>query len=404
MFLVDGNKQYSYVQLLEDISKNEILYPYYTTESLYHHFLNFLSILVRNEDITLLDSDFSASEVESLGIKDLNCGVASQCIKVDSVGRLRELILSSTSKINIFTSGTTGQPKKVTHTVSTLTRASRYGEKYAGQVWGYAYNPTHMAGLQVFFQAVLNGNTMINLFGAQRADVIERLRKYDVTHISATPTFYRLLRPADFCVDTVRRITLGGEKSDTRLISDMQTIFPNAKVNNIYASTEAGSLFAAKGEYFAIPEGIKDYIKVIDDEILIHRSLLGSSESLKFDGDYYHTGDLIEWKDEAQTLFRFKSRKNELLNVGGYKVNPADVEDVINNIDGVKQVMVYGKKNSVLGTILCADIQLAEDAVLEEPKIREILKSQLQDYKIPRKIKFVEEISTTRTGKIKRNK
>ena len=144
----------------------------------------------------------------------------------------------SSSEITIFTSGTTGQPKKVVHTVDTLTRSVRLGDKYKGQVWAYAYNPTHMAGLQVFFQAFENQNTLINVFNKQRADVYELIGKYQITHVSATPTFYRLLLPFEHAYESVIRVTLGGEKSEQHLYDSIMKIFPTAKINNVYASTE----------------------------------------------------------------------------------------------------------------------------------------------------------------------
>ena len=73
------------------------------------------------------------------------------------------------------------------------------------------------------------------------------------------------------------------------------------------------------------------------------------------------------------------------------------------SIEGVKQVLVYGKANSVLGNVLCADIQLEEGATLSNVDIKKALASQLQDFKIPRRIKFVEEFELTRTGKLKRS-
>jgi acyl-coenzyme A synthetase/AMP-(fatty) acid ligase len=170
----------------------------------------------------------------------------------------------------------------------------------------------------------------------------------------------------------------------------------------VYASTEAGSLFAAKGDCFQIPSTIIDKFKVKDDELLIHKSLLGKSDSFIFDDDYYHSGDLIEWVNKESGLFRFKSRKNELINVGGYKVNPSEVEEAINALDGVKQSLVYGKANSVLGNVLCAEILLNDGASLCELDIRKALKNKLQDFKIPRRIKFVEAFTLTRTGKLKR--
>ena len=104
-------------------------------------------------------------------------------------------IQTSKSEITIFTSGTTGQPKKVLHNIMTLTRSVRTGDKYKNQVWAYAYNPTHMAGLQVFFQAFENQNTLINVFNQSREYVYQQIKAMNITHMSATPTFYRLLLP-----------------------------------------------------------------------------------------------------------------------------------------------------------------------------------------------------------------
>ena len=284
-----------------------------------------------------------------------------------------------------------------------MTRSVRTGSKYNNQIWAYAYNPTHMAGLQVFFQAFENQNTIVNVFNMQRGDVYRMISEYQITHISATPTFYRLLLPFEHSYMSVQRVTLGGEKSDDNLYENVKRIFPQAKINNVYASTEAGSLFAAKGDCFQIPECIRDKFLVVDDELLIHKTLLGRSDTFNFDGDYYHSGDLIEWVNKEDGIFRFKSRKNELINVGGYKVNPSDVEYAINAIDGVKQSIVYGKENSVLGNVLIADVILEKGAMITDIDIRKRLKEQLQDFKIPRKIKFVNSLSLTRTGKLKRS-
>ena len=201
---------------------------------------------------------------------------------------------------------------------------------------------------------------------------------------------------------SVVRVTLGGEKSDKHLYDAIKNIFPNAKINNVYASTEAGSLFAAKGDCFQIPFTIKDKFKVLDDELLIHKSLLGVSDSFKFSDDFYHSGDLIEWVDKQNGMFRFKSRKNELINVGGYKVNPGEVEAAILDINGIKQALVYGKANSILGNVLCADVVLVPESKQTELEIKKALAEKLQDFKVPRRIKFVKEISLTRTGKMKR--
>lgn len=402
IFLFDQEKAYSYGDLLRSLNECNCYYPYYKTSDLYSYSVNFVKALSASQPVVLLDSDINPSEIDGIDDSRVNVAESLPAVSFRNMDEVVAAVQDSQSKITIFTSGTTGQPKKVVHSIQTLTRSVRIGDKYKNQTWAYAYNPTHMAGLQVFFQAFENQNTLVNVFNQAREYVYQQIKDKKITHISATPTFYRLLLPFESAYESVIRVTLGGEKSDQHLYDSIKKIFPNAKINNVYALTEAGSLFAARGDCFQIPSAIKDKFKVVEDELLIHKSLLGSSDSIKFTDGYYHSGDLIEWLDEEQALFRFKSRKNELINVGGYKVNPGEVEFAILDIEGVKQAMVYGKANSILGYVLCADVVLEPGAELKELDIKKILGTQLQDFKIPRRIKFVEELSLTRTGKMKR--
>ncbi len=403
VFLVDNEKVYTYDDLLSTLNQATTYCPLLKTDHVYAYFANLIRALTANKPLVLLDSDLSLTEIAGVDVSQVN---QPQPIEQKNFVAMEEVVAAlqqSSSEITIFTSGTTGQPKQVIHTVGSLTRSVRLGDKYKGQVWAYAYNPTHMAGLQVFFQAFENLNTLINVFNKQRTEVYELIQKHQITHVSATPTFYRLLLPFEQAYTSVVRVTLGGEKSDPHLYQAIEKIFPSAKINNVYASTEAGSLFAAKGDCFQIPASLRHRFAVADDELLIHKSLLGRSDSFRFEGDYYHSGDLIEWVDKEQGLFRFKSRKNELINVGGYKVNPGEVENMLLAMDGIRQVLVFGKPNSVLGNVLCADIQLEAGSSLTELDIKKALRTQLQDFKIPRRIRFVEEMTLTRTGKLKRS-
>lgn len=401
-FLYDGENSYSYEDILANLNNSSEYYPLYRTGDVFFYFVNLIKALVSNQPLILLDSDINATEVDGVDESKINVTVKINPLVFSTMEEVVAAVRKSSSQITIFTSGTTGQPKKVVHSISTLTRSVRFGEKYQGQIWAYAYNPTHMAGLQVFFQAFENLNTLVNVFNKDRTEVYREISAKQITHISATPTFYRLLLPFEQEYGSVIRATLGGEKSDKILYESISKIFPNAKINNVYASTEAGSLFAAKGDCFKIPETIRDKFVVEDDELLIHKSLLGSSDSFNFTGDFYHSGDMIEWVDKEAGLFRFKSRKNELINVGGYKVNPGEVENAILAMNGVQNAYVYGKANSILGNVLCADIQLESGYELSELEVKSTLYTQLQDFKIPRRIKFVETIELTRTGKLKR--
>lgn len=401
-FFVDGDKEYLYDDILIEIHKQNQFYPYFKTNDIFSYFVNLIKALVSNQSLVLIDSDLNPFEISGFDENQINI---PRSISKPSLTTIQDVISAvelSKSEITIFTSGTTGQPKKVTHTISTLTRSVRKGEKYVGQVWAYAYNPTHMAGLQVFFQAFYNLNSIINVFNATRAIIYSEIEHRKITNISATPTFYRLLLPFEKEFLSVNRVTLGGEKSDQQIYNSLIKIFPNAKINNVYASTEAGSLLASKGNYFQIPISLKDKLLIDDEELLIHKSLLGNCENFQYSGDYYRSGDLIEWIDKEYGLFKFKSRKNELINIGGYKVNPGEVENEILIIDGVQQAFVFGKANSILGNVLCAKVKLQPGYTMNELEIKRILASKLQNFKVPRLIKFVDNIDLTRTGKLKR--
>ncbi len=401
VFLCDGEYEYSYDDLLRHLNQDNYI-PMLKTRHLFPYFCNLVKALANDAPLVLLDSDLSPGELDGVDESLVNQSVPLSVKRLSSMSEVIEELPHSTSGITMFTSGTTGQPKKVVHGVRTLTRSVRRGERYGNQIWAYAYNPTHMAGLQVFFQAFENLNSLINVFNRTRTEVFNLIERHSVTCISATPTFYRLLLPYERACSSVIRLTVGGEKSDGRLYNALRQIFPSAKINNVYASTEAGSLFASKGEEFQIPAAVRDMFRVVDDELLIHRSLLGQSDSFGFDGDYYHSGDLIEWVNREEWTFKFKGRKNELVNVGGYKVNPDEVENALNAIKGIRQSSVFGKANSVLGNILCADVQLERGVRLSGPEIRRILEGRLQDFKIPRRIRIIESFSLTRTGKLKR--
>lgn len=403
VFLHDREKHFTYEELINTINQHQHYYPLHQTRDLFSYFENLIKAIITNSPLVLLDSDVNVSEIGGVEESMINVSTSLPHYQFDDMNTIIKALQNSKSEITIMTSGTTGRPKNVVHTIGTLTRSVRLGEKYKNQIWAYAYNPTHMAGLQVFFQAFVNQNTLVNVFNMQRNMIYAKILAYQITHISATPTFYRLLLPFEKKFPKVQRVTLGGEVSDNTLYDHIASIFPKAKINNVYASTEAGTLFASKGNCFQIPEKIRDKFKIVDNELLIHKSLLAKSDSFIFDGDYYRSGDLIEWVNQEEYIFKFKGRKYDLVNVGGYKVNPAEVEDVLNAIKGVKQSFVFGKANSILGNVLIAEIQLEDGIELTDIDIRKILKNQLQDFKIPRKIKFVEYFTLTRTGKLTRN-
>jgi len=403
LFFKDRNTIFTWTDLIADINSQKEYNPYCCSIQFYHIFKHIVSSMVFGKSLILLDSDFSNKELISL-TGESNFKGYSQSIKTNfTISGKNELIeiLKKTSpswEATLFTSGTTGLPKKVVHDFNSLTRFIKCSKHHSNDVWGYAYHPTHIAGLQVFLQALLNGNSIVRLFGIPNDSVLNEIENNQITHISASPTFYKLL-VSDKHFASVKRITSGGEKLDKNSMSNISAIFPNAKITNVYASTEAGTIFASKDDIFVLKGEFQNLVKIENNEILIHRSLLGKSD-LDIE-EWYPTGDLVEIISDKPLKFRFATRKNEIINVGAYKVNPNEVENAILEIEGIKAVKVFGKKNSIMGNIVCCEIVTA-NRDLTEITIRKYLQGKLQEFKIPRIIKFVDKLKQTRTGKTKK--
>lgn len=392
-----------YEDLVKDVNLAQDLPLYLKSESYYDIFKTIIISLVHDIEICLLDSDFSEDEISKLvGEVDISKVVPVRRCSFESFSeiliRIKETKLW---KLTLFTSGTTGLPKKVSHSFESLTRGCRVSEKHENDVWGYAFNPTHIAGIQVFFQALLNQNTLVRLFELSKEQVLNSIQTHEITHISATPTFLRLLSPTNSEFLTVSRITSGGEKFDLNLKTSLKELFPNAKLLNIYASTEAGNILVSDGECFIVGDKDRSLVKILDNELFLKGDLLGEGVEEKLIDGWYPTGDIVEIVDEGSPMrIRFVSRKNEMINVGGYKVNPSEVEQALSSYPKITDSIVYGKSNSVLGNILCADVICKEELVISE--LREFLLKKLQGFKIPRKIRVVDSIEKTRSGKKKR--
>lgn len=395
----------SYSQLFERLAENSPVTTNYFDQNTIGLLVNFLKAICYNLDFTLIDADLSKKEYEIIFGEPYTAKVVQ--IFPESIAGLdafKERLMKSTSRITLYTSGTTGQPKQVNQSIKNLTREVRTGASYECQTWALTYSPTHIAGIQTILQCVMNGNKLIDLYQSTRLDIVEAFETYGISHISATPTFYRLLFPIQLPFLKVQRVSLGGEKSDENLHKRLQEIFPNAKLNNIYASTEAGTLLASKGEGFSIPIGKKEYIRIENGELMVHRLFLGESSQLKLKEDWYHTGDMIEWLNEEEGIFRITGRKNELINIGGMNVNPNEVEEACMGFDGVRQARVYAKANSVIGSVLLAELVLEEGAIFQELELRKYLSDRLQPFKVPLRYKIIEQLTTNRTGKLNRNK
>jgi len=400
-----ANIRISWNQLILDINRVNTYNPYCKSDNYYQIFLHIIISILNEKNIVLLDSDFSDYEIERL-IPQQNIKNHNEFLKQSIYIKNKNHLLSVLRKgfpewrLGLFTSGTTGHPKKVTHSFENITRFSKISQKHDKDVWGFAYNPTHIAGVQVFFQALLNGNTIVRLFGLHKSDIEKNISTNQVSHISATPTFYNLTFSSTLNVfPTVVRITSGGEKLNLHLLSKLKNVFPKAKFTNVYASTEVGSLLASSNDVFTIKNSLQNHVKVINNELYVSSELTG--DLIENIGGWYKTGDLVEIIDTNPLTFKFISRKNDLINVGGYNVYLYEVEEAILTIQGVRNAYVFAKKNSVVGNILHCNI-VRDNNNLTEIDLRDQLSKVLQAHKVPRFFHFVESIDVTRTGKTMR--
>jgi len=370
----------SFVALINDLEhvKENIYCNNFSPELFY---IELICSLINNIDVTLYDNKI----IEKSHTKIENS------ITLLDVEDLTARIMNSKSSLTLFTSGTTGNPKRIKHTVKRFIEMCRVQED-RNIVWALLYNPSHMAGLQVFFQSFINKNKLVYLFETSKMVLLKACEAEKITHISATPTFYRLLAPYDFVVPTIVRCTLGGEKSDSKLLENLKNVFVNAKMNNIYASTEAGSIFISKGEFFEVLPKLKDKVKFVENEIVLHHTLIGEFDKEK----WFYTGDLVEFIDDKK--FVIISRKSDFVNIGGNRVNILEVEQVIRNLSQVINVSISTQDNSVLGKILIANVVL--NIELTKKEFKNLIKPKLAHYKIPTKINFVEKLKMAKSGKL----
>jgi acyl-coenzyme A synthetase/AMP-(fatty) acid ligase len=305
-------------------------------------------------------------------------------------------IKESDLEIKLLTSGTTGKPKNIIHTVQSITKNIIIDVKYKNAIWGLCYPFGKMSFYQVLFQSLFNQSTIINLYDFSL--ISDKIISNKISHISATPTFYKILLSENVKFDFVSQVSIGGESLDNNLINKIKVNFPNASIKNIYASTEASSLFTSNSNIFKIPEKHKEKIRLFNNKLYLHKDLVSNLDISQLEGDWYNTKDVIEILNDNE--FKFIGRENTDINVSGFKINPFKVETTLNSLSYVKNSIVFSKKNSVIGNILCCNI------ILNQPKTKMEVKSDLHNllekYEIPSIINFVDVIDVNENMKISR--
>jgi acyl-CoA synthetase (AMP-forming)/AMP-acid ligase II len=227
------------------------------------------------------------------------------------------------------------------------------------------------------------------------------MREHGVTHVSATPTFWRFVvalldrRTADDI--PLRQITLGGEAVPEPLLEDLRSLFPAARISQVYGATEFGLGVSVRDGRAGLPVSVLDrdenatvQMRITDGQLEVRSSvgMLGYHGEDDAEEGWRPTGDLVEIEGDRIV---FVGRAHERINVGGVKVHPLPIEDVIGRVDGVALVRAYGRSNPVTGQIVAVDVvpRAGRDQEVLEAAIRAACDS-LPPAARPRRIRFVE--------------
>jgi acyl-coenzyme A synthetase/AMP-(fatty) acid ligase len=322
----------------------------------------------------------------------------------------------------LLTSGTTGAPKLVLHTFESLTSALVGGARSPADplVWSTFYDIRRYGGLQVFLRGVRAGSLVLSDPTEPVSDFLSRAAAAGVTHISGTPSHWRrALMSGAAATIAPRYVRLSGEIADQPVLDSLRAAYPAATVAHAFASTEAGVAFEVRDGRAGFPAALVGAPGVVElrvsDETLRIRSpgtaqrYLGEGvEPLRATDGFVDTGDRLE---EQGGRYYFMGRRGGVINVGGLKVHPEEVEAVINAHPWVRMSLVRARRNAITGAIVIAEVVIAAaKAGGSAPPAADVLTRELTDscrrslapHKVPAMIRIVPALEVSASGKLVR--
>jgi len=367
--------------------------------------------LVSKNKFDAVISDLDEKDLEIFTEFNISAFKASEMALHEQNGT--EPIKHSTTWL-IPTSGTTSLPKLVSHTLASLGAASlrrkKLDEKH--EIWGQFYDVTRFAGYQTLLNSLLNGHTLVTSSPVDPIhERVERCAEEFVTHISATPSQWRKILMTGTSAKRIplEQIVLGGEAADQQILDALSSLYPGAKITHTYASTEAGLGLSVSDQIAGFPMRFLDSvvgfseISLRDDRLFLRTvssaSNYADGKVLKDAQGWIDTGDLV--KIEGDRFFII-GRQSGVINIGGDKVNPENVRQILLEHPYIVQANVFGKKNPITGMVLAANIQLKSNVEEELVKasIKVHIKESLEMKDQPRLIRFVDDIDLTIAGKL----
>ncbi len=313
----------------------------------------------------------------------------------------------------MFTSGTSGPPKMVAHALTGLTDAIRpAAADEAPPVWATFYDIRRYGGLQMLLRALLGEGSMVLTAPAEPMPAfLARVASHGATHVTGTPSHWRrALMTPECALLAPRYVRLSGEIADQAVLDALKARFPGVPIGHAYASTEAGVGFEVNdgragfpADYVGRPGQVE--IRVVDGSLRLRSpraagGYVGEGVLRDTEG-FVDSGDMVELRDGR---YHFVGRRNGVINVGGLKAHPEEIEAVINRHPDVALCRVAGRRSPITGAIVTAEVVLRQgaDEAAARTGILSDCRTSLAAYKVPALLRFVPALAMTAGGKLER--
>ena len=328
---------------------------------------------------------------------------------------INDLQTSKCAGLILFSSGSTGAPKAMIHNLDTL--VDSYGYKKQKQINMLVFLMfDHIGGINTMLNILSMNATMIIPQNRNADDICQLIEEYKIAVLPSSPTFLNLIlinrSYEKYDLSSLRMITYGTETMPEGLLNRLKTVFSKVKFLQTFGTSETGiaatSSKSSSSTFMKIDDENLEY-KIVDNELWLRSKtqILGylnrSMESFTNDG-WFKTGDLVELDNEG--FIKIIGRNKEIINVGGQKVLPSEVESVLLGMDEIEDCLVYGEQNAITGQSVSCDVVLKSGVEADGLKIlvRKFCKDKLDSFKIPTRVNVVQKTEFTERFKKSRIK
>ncbi len=348
-----------------------------------------------------LEEFLQIAEVQTMITVDARDGwqVDHRAVKVRNP-LIRALSERGTPGLVLFTSGSTGKSKAALHDFAVLLDKFK-ARRHRLTVMTFLLLD-HIGGINTLFYALANGGSVVSIRTRDPDVVCEAVARHRVELLPTTPTFLNLLLISEAYrrhdLSALKRISYGTEVMPETTLRRLREVLPDVDLLQTYGLTEVGILRSkSKGPdslYLKVGgEGFET--KVVDGilHIRARSAMLGYLNAPSpFDADgWFNTQDEVVVEDDH---IRILGRRSEIINVGGQKVYPAEVESVLLKMDNVLDAEVHGEPNPIAGNIVAARISLVAPEDLGELKrrVRSFCRERLESFKVPVRIEISDSV------------